>query len=75
MSETENLGHLPPSRLPIVLLHSAQLLLAIIILGLDAYGIRYVAHDVLIYSLVTVSAAKVDTSHLVTYRSRSFALS
>jgi hypothetical protein len=36
-------------------LHIAQLFLAVIILGLDAYGISFIAYNVLIYSLVVVS--------------------
>lgn len=37
-----------------VIVHGAQMLLAVIILGLDAYGIRWIAYNALIFSLVAV---------------------
>lgn len=56
MSESEagQSGHLPRTRLLFLLLHSAQLALAIAVLGLDAYGLVYVQYNVLIYSLTVV---------------------
>ncbi|ORY05264.1 hypothetical protein BCR34DRAFT_604552 [Clohesyomyces aquaticus] len=49
-------GELPPHVLPLprwtLVLHGAQIGLAIIILGLDAYGIRWIDYNALIYSLV-----------------------
>jgi hypothetical protein len=56
MSETEagQSGHLPRTRLLFLLLHSAQLALAIAVLGLDSYGLLYVQYNVLIYSLTVV---------------------
>lgn len=42
-------------RLPIIAAHFAQVLLAIIVLGLAAYGVDYISYNVLIYSLVVVS--------------------
>lgn len=41
-------------KIPLIL-HSAQLLFATIILGLNAYEVRYVAYNVLVVSLVVVS--------------------
>ncbi|KAF3051633.1 hypothetical protein E8E11_008655 [Didymella keratinophila] len=38
-------------RLPALLTHIAQLVLAIIILGLAAYGVDYITYNVLIYSI------------------------
>ncbi|KAF2467262.1 uncharacterized protein BDR25DRAFT_345026 [Lindgomyces ingoldianus] len=47
---------LPPHVLPVprftLAIHAVQILLAIIILGLDAYGIRWIQYNALIYSLV-----------------------
>ena len=40
-----------------LIIHAIQAFLAIIILGLDAYGIRWISYNVLIYSLVVVSAS------------------
>lgn len=37
-------------------IHGVQALFAVIILGLDAYGIHWIAYNALIYSLVAVSA-------------------
>jgi hypothetical protein len=42
-------------RLPTLLAHIAQLILAIVILGLAAYGVDYITYDVLIYSIAVVS--------------------
>ena len=42
-------------RLPTLLAHIAQLVLAIIILGLAAYGVDYISYNVLIYSIAVVS--------------------
>ena len=41
--------------LPVLVLHAAQLLFTIVLLGLDCYGIRYIAYDRLVYSLFVVS--------------------
>lgn len=42
-------------RLPTILTHVAQIVLAIAVLGLAAYGVDYISYNVLIYSLVVVS--------------------
>ena len=42
-------------RLPTLLAHIAQLVLAIIILGLAAYGVDYITYNVLVYSIAVVS--------------------
>lgn len=42
-------------RLPTLLAHIAQLVLAIAILGLAAYGVDYISYNVLIYSIAVVS--------------------
>jgi hypothetical protein len=42
------------SQLATLWTHTLQLLLAIIILGLDVYGVRYVAYNALVCSLVVV---------------------
>ena len=47
MSEV-TIRHLVP------ILHGTQTFLALIVMGLDAYGIQYVAYNVSIYSLVVV---------------------
>lgn len=38
-----------------IIIHGVQMLLAVIILGLDAYGIRWIPYNALIFSLVAVS--------------------
>jgi hypothetical protein len=42
-------------RLPMLIAHAGQIVLAIVILGLAAYGVDYISYNVLIYSLVAVS--------------------
>jgi hypothetical protein len=42
-------------RCTMVCLHVVQLLLAITVLGLDAYGVEYVAYNVVVCSLIVVS--------------------
>ena len=56
MSETPAncLAHSLSNGLPVVLLHAAQLLLAVILLGLDAYGISYIEYKGLVYALFVV---------------------
>jgi hypothetical protein len=44
-----------------VIIHGVQMLLAIIILGLDAYGIRWIPYNALIFSLVAVSQSLTNT--------------
>ena len=56
MSETGT-GHvhsLHRTRILLVLLHSVQLILAVVVLGLDSYGIQYIPYNALIYSLAVV---------------------
>ncbi|KAF1841698.1 uncharacterized protein K460DRAFT_419720 [Cucurbitaria berberidis CBS 394.84] len=65
MSKTEN-ERPAYLRLPVVLLRCAQLLLAIIVLGFDAYCIHYVAYSVLIYSLVVVLSTILVCTYLLT---------
>jgi hypothetical protein len=43
-------------RLPTLIAHGAQIVLAITVLGLAAYGVNYISYNVLIYSLVVVSS-------------------
>ena len=38
-----------------IIIHGVQLLFAVVILGLDAYGIRWIPYNALIFSLVAVS--------------------
>ena len=45
----------PRMRLPTILTHVAQIVLAIAVLGLTAYGVDYISYTVLIHSLVVVS--------------------
>jgi hypothetical protein len=54
MSETGD-ADLPKPRLALVALHAFQLTLAIIILGLAAYAVRFIAYNVLVYTLVVAS--------------------
>jgi hypothetical protein len=42
--------------------HAAQLLFAVILLGLDAYGIRFVAYSGLVYTLLVVSNVRLSTT-------------
>lgn len=53
---------LPANVLPVprwtIAVHGIQMLFAIIILGFDAYGIKYIAYYALIYSLVIVSLCR-----------------
>ena len=57
MSETpaDCLAHSLSNGLPVVLLHTAQLLLAVIVLGLYAYGVSYIGYKGLVYALFVVS--------------------
>lgn len=48
----ERLARAQSRRVPFLVLHALQLLLAIILLGLSAYNIHYVAYNVLVYCLV-----------------------
>jgi hypothetical protein len=45
-----------------ILIHTVQLILAIIILGLSAYEVHYVAYNVLIYSVIVVSSSQQSPS-------------
>jgi hypothetical protein len=58
------MGETPADRSPrspsnhlsfVVSVHAAQLLFAVILLGIDAYGIRFVAYSGLVYALFVVS--------------------
>jgi hypothetical protein len=53
--QTERPAHVLPVPQWTLAIHAVQVLLSIIILGLNAYGIRWIAYNVLIYSLVVVS--------------------
>lgn len=46
--------HLLPLPRWTIIVHSVQILVAVLILGLDAYGIKYIPYNALIFSLVTV---------------------
>jgi hypothetical protein len=39
----------------LIIIHAVQFLFAIVVLGLDAYGIKYIPYNALIFSLVVVS--------------------
>jgi hypothetical protein len=56
MSETttQTLADRLITRLPVLCIQITQLLLAVAILGLDAYGVGYVAYNVLVCSIVVV---------------------
>jgi len=43
-------------RLPAVMAHVAQIVLAVVVLGLAAYGVDYISYNVLIYSVTVVCA-------------------
>ena len=43
-------------RFPTLMAHVAQIVVAVTILGLAAYGVDYIKYDVLIYSVTVVSA-------------------
>jgi hypothetical protein len=45
----------------ILAVHFVQITFALIVLGLDAYGIRWISYNALIFSLVTVSASPAIT--------------
>lgn len=47
-------AHLTRMRLPNLIVHVAQIVLATTVLGLAAYGVDYISYNVLIYSLVVV---------------------
>jgi hypothetical protein len=58
MSETPaGRSHRSPSNhlYIVVSVHAAQLLFAVILIGLDAYGVRFVAYSGLVYELFVVS--------------------
>lgn len=56
-------AHTSGLRLPTLVVHIAQIFLAVIVLGLAAYGVDYISYNVLIYSLVVVSCiGHVDTT-------------
>jgi hypothetical protein len=42
-------------RFPTLMAHVAQIVMAVAILGLAAYGVDYIKYDVLIYSVTVVS--------------------
>jgi hypothetical protein len=42
-------------RFPTLMAHVAQIVVAVAILGLAAYGVDYIKYDVLIYSVTVVS--------------------
>lgn len=44
-------------RVALLLLHCAQFAFALIVLGLDAYGIYHIAYAILIFSLIVVSVS------------------
>jgi hypothetical protein len=61
MSETGT-GHVDTlhrtARILSLLLHSIQLVIAAVVLGLDSYGIRYIPYNALIYSLAAVGGGE-----------------
>ena len=64
----------PPKRPSIIILHAAQLLLAINLLGLYAYGVHHVAYSSLIYCIVVVSML-INYGYSTTHGYRSSVLS
>ncbi|KAF2032255.1 hypothetical protein EK21DRAFT_110198 [Setomelanomma holmii] len=54
MSETGNADMPERWQLALATLHGVQLVFSIIALGLAAYGVRYIAYNVLVYTLVTI---------------------
>ena len=56
MSETgtEHVDSSHRTRIHLLLLHSVQLIVAVVVLGLDSYGIQYIPYNALIYSLAVV---------------------
>ncbi|KAH7402573.1 hypothetical protein BKA66DRAFT_577841 [Pyrenochaeta sp. MPI-SDFR-AT-0127] len=67
MSETRNERSVPliAERLPVILLHVGQLLHAVIILGLVAYGVRYIESNILIYSLIIAVLTIIVCTYLI----------
>ncbi|KAF1947303.1 hypothetical protein EJ02DRAFT_417889 [Clathrospora elynae] len=67
MSETpaDRSPRSPPKRLAVLLLHCAEFLLAVILLGFNAYSVRYVAYSVLAYSLVVVICTTLVCAYLI----------
>lgn len=56
MDQIEMVGRTRPlSERATPFLYVGQLVLAIVVLGLDAYGIQHIKYNVLIYSMVVVS--------------------
>jgi len=53
-TSAERLARVRSRRFPLLVVHALQLVLAIVLLGLDAYNIHYVAYNVLVYGLVAV---------------------
>jgi hypothetical protein len=51
--------------------HAAQLLIVVILLGLDAYGIRFVAYGDLVYALFVVSTVRLSNTSYSTAHSCS----
>ncbi|KZM19830.1 hypothetical protein ST47_g9167 [Ascochyta rabiei] len=55
-------------RLPTLIAHVAQVVLAITVLGLAAYGVDYISYNVLIYSLVVAICSLVVSSWMIASR-------
>jgi hypothetical protein len=56
MSETSiQVVDLPEPRMIILSSHVSQFVVAVIIIGLDLYGVQYVAYNALVCSMVVVS--------------------
>ena len=66
-----NFAEAPPHvlRVPkwVLAIYAVQAVFAIIVLGLDAYGIRWIAYNALIFSLVVVSSLPLTPFHAVSH--------
>ncbi|KAJ8105011.1 hypothetical protein OPT61_g10438 [Boeremia exigua] len=52
-------------RLPSIIAHVAQILLAIVVLGLAAYGVDYISYNVLIYSVAVCACSLIVSSWMI----------
>lgn len=62
-------------RLPTILAHIAQVVIAIVVLGLAAYGVDYISYNVLIYSVAVVSRITFLALHKYSFQHRAPAVS
>lgn len=48
-----------------IIIHVAQFLLAVAVLGLSAYGVHYIPYNALIFALVTVSTSYAKQQYII----------